>query len=84
MMKQVKELEKKNGSYIVQVGQLNRRNKELERNAVQASETIDEMQDTIDELNHANEQLGRRLEMYTGRMREDVESFDYVDRQEEY
>jgi centromeric protein E len=67
IMKQVKDLEKKNGSYIVQVGQLNRRNKELERNAVQTSETIGEMQDTIDELNHANEQLGRRLEMYTNR-----------------
>ncbi|KAL7453016.1 hypothetical protein ACHAWC_004713 [Mediolabrus comicus] len=67
IMKQVKDLEKKNGSYIVQVGQLNRRNKELERNAVQTSETIDEMQYTIDELNHANEQLGRRLEMYTNR-----------------
>lgn len=67
IMKQVKDLEKKNGSYIVQVGQLNRRNKELERNANEASETIDEMQDTIDELNHANEQLGRRLEMYTNR-----------------
>lgn len=67
IMKQVKDLEKKNGSYIVQVGQLNRRNKELERNTVQTSETIDEMQDTIDELNHANEQLGRRLEMYTNR-----------------
>jgi prefoldin subunit 5 len=64
---QVKELERKNGAYVVQVGTLNRRNKELERNAEISSEAIDEMQDTIDELNLQNQHFGRLLEMYTNK-----------------
>jgi centromeric protein E len=68
MRMQVKDLEKKNGTYVVQIGALNRRNKELENNAETSAETIEEMQDTINELNFQNEQLGKRLEMYTNKL----------------
>jgi len=70
MRMQVKELEKKNGAYVVQIGALNRRNKDLENNAEAAARTIEEMQQTINELNLQNQQLGERLEMYTNKSKQ--------------
>ncbi|KAL7430618.1 hypothetical protein ACHAXM_002280 [Skeletonema potamos] len=70
MRMQVKELEKKNGAYVVQIGALNRRNKDLENNAEAAAGTIEEMQQTINELNLQNQQLGERLEMYTNKSKQ--------------
>ena len=71
---QVKELEKKNGAYVVQVGTLNRRNKELENNADIAAETMSKLQYTVNELNIQNQQLGRRLEMYTNNSKQSQEN----------
>ena len=71
---QVKELEKKNGAYVVQVGILTRRNKDMENNAEMAAETMEEMKDTINELNLQNQQLGRRLEMYTNNSKQNQEN----------
>eukprot|EP00984_Skeletonema_dohrnii_P002735 scaffold949_cov160-Skeletonema_dohrnii-CCMP3373.AAC.1 len=71
---QVKELEKKNGAYVVQVGTLNRRNKELENNADIAAETVSKLQYTVNELNIQNQQLGRRLEMYTNNSKQSQEN----------
>ena len=71
---QVKELEKKNGAYVVQVGILTRRNKDMENNAEMAAETMEEMQDTINELNLQNQQLGRRLEMHTNNSKQNQEN----------
>jgi len=71
---QVKELEKKNGAYVVQVGTLNRRNKELENNADIAAATMSKLQYTVNELNIQNQQLGRRLEMYTNNSKQSQEN----------
>ena len=71
---QLKDLEKKNGSYVVQLGALNRRNKELNNNAEIKAETIAHLRHTISELNLQNQQLGQRLEMYTNDSRQSQES----------
>mmetsp|Transcript_17102 Transcript_17102/g.26776 ORF Transcript_17102/g.26776 Transcript_17102/m.26776 type:complete len:306 (-) Transcript_17102:86-1003(-) len=72
--KQAKELEKKNGAYVVQVGALNQRNKELDNNAQSAAETISKLQCTVSELNIRNQQLGRRLEMHTNNSKQSQEN----------
>eukprot|EP00986_Skeletonema_menzelii_P003772 scaffold1206_cov105-Skeletonema_menzelii.AAC.7 len=70
----MKELEKKNGAYVVQVDTLNRRNKELENNAEIAAETMSELQYAVNELNIRNQQLSRRLEMHTNNSKQSQEN----------
>ena len=70
MRMKMKELEKKNGAYVVQVGTLNHRNKELENNAEIAAVAMSNLQDTVNELSIRNQQLSRRLEMHTKQSQE--------------